>query len=149
MTDNEDLSSIIGDHLSDAIAFDGEDRADSRVRALEYLQGIMHDLPNETGRSSSVTSELSDVISWMMPGLMRVFAGAGGVVEYQARDKEGEKGAEEATEYVQAIFDSECEGYTVLYDWFYESLLFGNGVVKYWWENFDKSNKYAYQNLMP
>ena len=91
MADNEDLSSIIGDHLSDAIAFDGEDRADSRVRALEYLQGIMHDLPNEPGRSSSVTSELSDVISWMMPGLMRVFAGAGGVVEYQARDKRAKR----------------------------------------------------------
>ena len=149
MTDNEDISSIIGDHLSDAIAFDGEDRADARIRALEYLQGVMHDLPNEAGRSSSVTSELSDVISWMMPGLMRVFAGAGGVVEYQAREKAGEKGAEEATEYVQAIFESECEGYTVLYDWFYEALLFGNGVVKYYWEPFDKKNKYGFSNILP
>lgn len=125
--------------LKDAIDFDTSDRKDARERALQYLRGIMTDTPALAGRSSMTTSDVADAVSWIMPGLMRIFAGAAGVVEYEPVEEGEEQRAEDATEYVQLMFENECDGYRVLWQWFHDALTTRNGVVKWWWEDAERS----------
>lgn len=146
---NDDLEGYLGLLITDAINFDKEQRAPERLRALEYLRGVMIDTPSEHGRSSMTTSEVSDAISWIMPGLMRIFAGAAGVVTYEPAKPQDQAAADSATEYVQMIFENECDGYKVLYNWFYDALSTRNGVVKYWWEDEEEGPEQTYEGLAP
>lgn len=121
--------------LNDAIQFDRDEREAHRVRALEYLRGIMNDTPAEAGRSKMTTSELGDAVGWLMPGLMRIFAGSANVVEYQPTRPGTETQAQQASDYVSHIFMNECDGYKVLFHAIYDALAVRNGVIKYWWED--------------
>lgn len=146
--DDDALSAILGRRITDAISFDTEEREPQRIRAIEYLNRRMPDTPHEEGRSKVKTSELADNIGWMMPGLMAMFAGAGGVVDYEATAPEEEKQAKDATEYVQWVFANDVEGFRFLWTWFRDALEQGNGVAKAWFEDLPpKVTKQQYENL--
>ncbi|TGP25686.1 hypothetical protein EN875_034590, partial [Mesorhizobium sp. M2D.F.Ca.ET.232.01.1.1] len=44
-----------------------------QITALEYYQGIMKDVPAETGRSAAMSRDLADTLGWILPGIMRVY----------------------------------------------------------------------------
>lgn len=133
--DDATLASFLNSEIDDAVSYDIEDRQKGRLRALEYMRGYMPDTPADAGWSSVTTSELADVVGWMMPGLMRVFASGGNIVEYAPSRPEDEPGAAQATDYVNYVFASECDGYRTLWGGIYDALLTGNGILKYWWDD--------------
>ena len=143
----EDFSASFAAMLQDAIQFDRDEREQNRVRALEYLRGYMTDTPHEPGKSQATTSELGDVVGWIMPGLIRIFAGAGQVVEYQPTKPADEEQADQASDYVSHVFANECDGYKVLYQSFHDALVTRNGVVKYWWDDTVLGKHETLQNL--
>lgn len=130
----DDLAGIVGRRVTDAISYDNEQRQDKRIRAINYYNRVMPDTPSGPNRSKVTTSDLADNISWIMPGLMRIFAGAGGIVKYEATRPEEEQHAEQATEYVEWVFWRECAGYVFLWTWFRDALQHGNGVAKAWFQ---------------
>lgn len=149
MSASEELQGYLGLLIKDAIDFDTEERSHHRTRALEYLRGVMTDTPSENGRSAMTTSEVADAVSWIMPGLMRIFAGAAGVVTYEPANPQDQQAADSATEYVQMVFEDECDGYRVLWSWFYDALMLRNGVVKYWWEDEEEGPEQTFDGLGP
>lgn len=133
MAENEvedsDLSAIIADEIRQAQTFDQT----KRTRAIEYMRGEMRDLPARVNGSSQTDRTLADNISWTLPGVVRVFAASDQMVQFESTQGGGEQWAEEASEYTNYSFFRENEGYRVLYNATYDSLLFGNGAACSYW----------------
>jgi hypothetical protein len=140
-----DLAGLIGHEIRQAMDWDQSEISEKRSRALEYLRGEMHDtIPRPNG--SKVTSrDLSDTMSWMLPGIMRVFMSSDRMAEYEPvlegspDDKEAtkrsEEQAEQATDYVAHVFFKDNEGYRIVYNGTHDALSMGDGVVKTWWDD--------------
>ena len=79
-------------------------------------------------------SELADVVGWMMPGLMRVFAS--GVISSNTRHRgpEDEPGAAQAT-ITLTRFSRGMRRLSHIVGGIYDALLTGNGILKYWWDD--------------
>src|SRR5690606_4748403 len=46
-----------------------------------------------------------------------------------------EERAQQATDYVNYALMNDCRGYSVLHSALYDGLLFGNGIIKHWWDD--------------
>lgn len=127
--EGDGLSAIVADEIRQAQFFDQTKRA----LALEYMRGEMRDLPARTNGSSQTSRDVSDVLSWVLPQIVRVFTASDQMVEFEATQEGGEQAAEEASEYTNYSFFRENDGYRVLYNGTYDSLLMGNGAVCSYW----------------
>lgn len=133
MQEAELLAAIDG-QISDSVTYERQDLRDQRLRAQQYYDGVMPDVPEQKGRSKVTARTLSEHIGWIMPGLLRVFLASDRVVVYEPRKPGTEPMASQATDYVNYVFLSEADGYKVLHDAIHNSLLFGNGIIKHWWD---------------
>jgi hypothetical protein len=130
----KDLLRLLDEEIAGGVTFDNDDKGDRRSDALDYYDGIMRDLKAEKGRSSIVSRDVADVIDTMLPGLMRVFAGAGQLGKYEPAKPEDEAAAAQATDYVNYVLTNECDGYLLLHTWIKDGLQIRNGIVKCWWD---------------
>jgi hypothetical protein len=127
--EGSDLSAIIADELRQAQTFDQTKRA----YALEYMRGEMRDLPARVNGSSQTSRDVADTLSWVLPGIVRVFTASDQMVEFEATKEGGEQGAEEASEYTNYSFFRENDGYRILYNATHDGLLMGNGAACSYW----------------
>lgn len=146
MTDAE-LTSVIDQQVSDAVSYDQSELRKDRIRALEYYEGVMRDTPAQPNRSSVVSYDVADTIGWIMPSLLRVFLSSDHVVYYEPRKPSDEAAAKQATDYVNYVFQYENDGYKVLYAALFDGLLFGNGVIKHWWDATPEYSTESHSNL--
>jgi hypothetical protein len=111
----------------------GHDEA--RTTAMDYYRGIMRDVPADPDWSHAVSRDVSNTIDATLPGLMRVFAGAGQIASFSPENKGDEQNAAFATEYVNYLWDNELNGYLVLHTAVHDALLVRNGVMKVYWDS--------------
>lgn len=137
------LLRLIDDEIANGITFENDDpvgaegiksRKGERDAALDYYDGVMDDLPSEAGRSSAVSRDVADVTDTMLPGLMRVFAGADKVAVYAPNKPGDEEIAAQATDYINYVWTNECNGYAVTHTWIKDALDVRNGIVKAYWD---------------
>lgn len=117
------------------IALAEEDRkaaAKKQTKALEYYQGKMSDLPAEQGRSQAVSRDLADTMGWVLPGIMRVYTASELMAVAEPVGAEDDAWADQATKGINYVFWKENDGYRIVYNATWDSLLSGNGVVKTW-----------------
>ncbi len=74
------------------------------------------------GQSRIVTSEYADTVESIMPALMRVFASGEDIVQFTPDNPGDEQAAREASDYIPHLFMRENEGFTWLY-WFLKDAL--------------------------
>ena len=138
-----ELLRLIDDEITNGITFENDDlvghksirsRKGERDAALDYYDGVMDDLPSEDGRSSVVSRDVADVTDTMLPGLMRVFAGADKVAVYGPNKPGDEEGASQATDYINYVWANECGGYAITHTWIKDALDVRNGIVKAYWD---------------
>ncbi|HEX7129122.1 MAG TPA: hypothetical protein VF217_03520 [Rhodanobacteraceae bacterium] len=99
---------------------------------MDYYHG--RPLGNEVeGRSQVVTQDTRDTIEWVMPQLMRMFAGTDETIRFEPEGPEDEALAEQETEVVN-YYLRKSDGFMVLHDFAKDGLLLKNGYVKVWWE---------------
>ena len=127
--EDSDLSAIIADEIRQAQTFDQS----KRILAIEYMRGVMRDLPARVNGSSQTDRTTADAIAWTLPGVVRTFTASDQMVEFEATQEGGEDGAEEASEYTNYSFFRENPGYRILYNATYDSLLMGNGAACSYW----------------
>lgn len=132
VSDNE-LLSIIDEELTKGITFANDPEVDRRERALDYYDGVMRDLPHEPGRSGVVSRTVSEQIDRMLPGLLRVFDGSDKVVVYSPAKPGDEAAAAQATDYVNYVWQNECNGFLVLATAIQDALQVRNGIIKVYW----------------
>jgi hypothetical protein len=144
-----ELKSLIAAEYSDALAAnESADLTYERARAMDYYLGRMdEEMPALEGRSSTVSTDVSDVIEGLMPNLMDIFAGSDEVVRFEPVGPEDEDASQQETDYVNHVFMQQNPGFMVLYTFIKDSLLSKVGIVKVWWEEREEEERETYYGL--
>jgi len=82
-----------------------------------------------------------------MPSLMRIFTTHNNVAEFEPEGPEDVEMAQQATDYVNYVFNRQNNGFKVLYDVFKDALISKTGIVKHYWEEKTEVSTENYTNL--
>jgi len=144
--DDAELQAIITQDLVDAVSYIDSDISPTRAKGTEYYRGDL--FGNEVdGNSKVVAMEVRDTVSAMLPSLMRVFFSTENVVEFVPRGPEDVKGAQQATDYVNYIFQNDNNGFLTSYAIFKDALVRKCGIAKFWWEDEERVHIDEYTGL--
>ena len=143
---NTDIEYELLQLLADSKQFNSSTVSRQRELAMDYYHGEPYGNEVE-GRSNIVTREVFDVIEWMLPEIMRVFAANDVVVEFSPQGPEDVQTAKLRTDYVNYVFMRRNDGFNILHDWFKDALMQKNGVVKWWWDDSFKTREEVYEGL--
>jgi hypothetical protein len=106
-----------------------------RARALRYYMGENPDgMPLVDGRSQMVDTQLRDTIEWIMPDLVRTFAGDDEVCTIEPHGDEDNFDADLAQEWVNYVIMRQNRGFLVTNTWIKDALLSKLGFIKQFWE---------------
>ena len=135
--DDGELVSILQQHETQAIGYTpgGDDEISAQQeKALNYYYRIMDDVPAQEGTSSVVDGTVQVVIDNALAAILKPFVSSDETVRFAPRGPEDVETAEQATEYVNYVFNSDNPGFLIVHNWFKDALLTKLGVVKVWWE---------------
>tara|TARA_R110000744_G_scaffold10627_2_gene32953 strand:- start:945 stop:2981 length:2037 start_codon:yes stop_codon:yes gene_type:complete len=117
-----------------------------REENMEYYLG--EKFGNEIdGRSEIVTTDVRDTIEYIMPSLMRIFTTHNNIAEFEPQGPEDVEMAQQATDYVNYVFNKQNNGFKVLYDVFKDALISKTGIIKHYWEEKEQIKTDTYENL--
>jgi len=105
-----------------------------RIKAMEYYDGVMKDVPADANRSKVVSRDVRAAIKKVLPSLIRTILGNDKVVEYEPVNQGDEAGAEQATDYINYIIFPESDGYDAVQDAAHDALKLRNGVIRWWYD---------------
>lgn len=144
-----ELKSVLAAEKANALAaLVAAQLSQDRATAMEYYLGDMtQDMPTVDGRSSAVSTDVSDVIEGLMPALMDIFAGSDEVVRFEPVGPEDEEAAQQETDYVNHVFMQQNPGFMTLYSFIKDALLSKVGIVKVWWEEREEEQRETYYDL--
>ena len=148
MTDDE-LIGLIDSHITDSLGYGGT-ISEQREEAMDYYLGNPNGLGNEQpGRSTFVSSDVSDTVEWIMPSLMRVFTSGDEVCTFHpvGPDPLDADLASQATLYVNHVLMKQNPGYTLLHDFMKDAILQKVGFLKIWWDEKETVEREEYKNL--
>lgn len=131
----EELATILAGEIESAKEADRTTYMKDRQRALEYYLGEMPDTAPPPNRSKAMSRDVADTVDWMLPGLMRIFFAGDKIVDYLPARPGDEEFASQATEYVNFLVTTRCNGYEVLWDAFWNALVMRVGIVKFFWDD--------------
>jgi len=128
VTDLE-LKSIISGEIDNALGFMGGALSGQRKKSLEYYMG--EKLGTEIdGRSQVVSTDVADTIETILPNLLRVFTSSEKVVKCEPQNVEDIALSQQATSYINYIFNRDNNGFSILYTWLKYDIIKKNGIVK-------------------
>ncbi|MEE8382706.1 MAG: hypothetical protein V3R78_12615, partial [Thermodesulfobacteriota bacterium] len=127
--DDSELKTIINAEMGQSYGEENSELASDRARALDYYFNRPRgdEIP---GKSQVQSSDVMDVIEWMLPDIIEAFTTNDNAVSFKANSAEDEQSARNETAYINQIFYSDCNGYLMLYDFFKDALLQKNGIAK-------------------
>jgi hypothetical protein len=142
---------------SDASQFIDDEIAPLREKAFSYFDGYVWnragkpEMPDDLeGRSSIVMREVADTIQQMLPGLIRVFTSGEQVVQFVPNGPEDEALAEQQTDYVNHVMNSDGNSFFVLlHDALHDALLKKTGVLMWYWDERVTVDEMTFTGLTP
>ena len=144
--DDAELQAIITQDLTDAVSYVDSDLSPTRAKGTEYYRGDL--FGNEVeGNSKVVAMEVRDTVSAMLPSLMRVYFSSEKVVEFVPRGPEDIKMAQQATDYVNYIYQNDNTGFLTTYAIFKDALVRKCGIAKFYWTDEEKVHIDEYTGL--
>lgn len=144
--DEETYEHVVRETIRDAFDYIDNHIAPQRELATKYYNG--EPLGNEElGRSQIVSREVADVVDSVRPSLMRIFAGGDTVVDYEPTSQEDEAAAEQATDYVNFVFQQDNNGFQVLYNSITDALIRKTGIFKWYPDTSYDVTEEAYTSL--
>lgn len=144
LTDSEQRA-IIGARLSATLTGTDSELRQDRETALNHYYGRPYGNEIE-GRSQVVTKDLMDVIEWMMPSLLRIFA-MKNAVQFDPVGPEDEEQAKQETEYVTHVLWKKNPGFMLIYNWLKDGLMQKVGYVQHSWVDEEKVSFEPYTGL--
>ena len=140
------VSTLIGAEISDAIGNIGSEVTQERKDALEYY--LSEPFGNEQeGRSSVISSDVHDVVEWILPSLMRTFCSSDQIVRFDARQESDIEAARQATDYVNFIITQDNEWTQIAYNWMKDALIQKVGIIKHMYETVEEYDTEMYEDL--
>ena len=141
-----ELKNIIGQEINNSMGYMGGNLSDQRKKSLEYYMG--EPLGTEIdGRSQVVSTDVADTIETILPNLLKIFTASDQTVKCEPVKAEDVALAEQATNYINYIFNKDNNGFSILYTWFKDALIEKNGIVKVYWDESEKVEQETYENL--
>ncbi len=141
-----DLAAILDAKIHNALGYQGGRLSQLRRQAERYYKG--ESFGNEIdGRSQVVSRDVAEAVDSMMPSLMRIFASGDQVVRFNPSGPQDEAIADQATDYVNWIWNQQNEGFANFYSWFKDALLKKTGAIKIWWDASEDVTRETYQGL--
>ena len=116
MADDNKLKSILEAEIDDAIGYLETETTDERQQALEYYLGEPYGNEVE-GKSQIVTREVAEVVDGALPQLLRPFTTSDDSVVFEPVNQGDEEAAEQATLYVNHVFNKDNNGFEIMHDW--------------------------------
>ena len=145
VTDLE-LRQIISTEIDNSIGYMGSNLTSQRKKSMEYYMGEKLGTEIE-GRSQVVSTDVSDTIETILPNLLRIFTASDQVCKCEPTKSEDVPLADQATNYINYIFNKDNNGFSILYTWFKDALLEKNGIVKIYWDDSASIQQDTYENL--
>ena len=143
---NEQLRAIINSEINNSIGFMGSNLTSQRKKSMEYYMGDK--LGTEIdGRSQVVSTDVADTVETILPNLLRIFTASDQVVKCEPVKSEDVPLSDQATNYINYIFNKDNNGFSILYTWFKDALLEKNGIVKVYWDDSSSVEQETYENL--
>ena len=141
-----ELKNIIGQEINNSMGYMGGNLSAQRKKSLEYYMG--EPLGTEIdGRSQVVSTDVADTIETILPNLLKIFTASDQTVKCEPVKAEDVELAEQATNYINYIFNKDNNGFSILYTWFKDALIEKNGIVKVYWDESEKVEQETYENL--
>jgi len=145
LTDDK-LLSLVSQEITNSLGFYGGDLSEHRREGLKYYLG--EPLGNEQeGQSQVVSQDLQEIIDSIMPSMLRIFTQGESIVHFEAQQPEDVEYCEQATDYINHIFNKDNNGFQILQTMFKDALLLKNGFVKYYWKTSKQQKKESYSAL--
>lgn len=133
-TDDELLAIVRGERSRSA-GFDlDSELTEARETTLNYIKGVMDDIPSLPNRSKATTSDIADAVETVLPDLLDIFTGGDDVLSFQPQNAEDEQQAQQETDYTQHVIFDDNDGFHTFLTWFKDALQVKTGIVKSWWE---------------
>lgn len=105
-------------------------------------------LGNEVeNRSQIVLPVVRDTMAWIMPQLMRMFAGSKTICRFEPEGEEDESQAELESEVVNQVFMQQNNGILVLHDFFWDALLLRNGYTQVYTRKWKSIKEESYTGI--
>ncbi|MGJ0430876.1 portal protein [Methylobacter sp.] len=140
----QDLIKIIDDEISLSTTYNNK-ISKERAKALKYYNKEPYG-NEKKGRSTYVSSETQETVSWSLPQIMKIFASED-VVQFDPEGPGKEINAELATEYCKYILHKKNNGFLILHNFFHDALLQKNGVIKVYYDNTPELAREEYRGL--
>jgi hypothetical protein len=142
----DEFGAAVKTAIQDAQDYIDTEIAPAREKAQAYYRGDPFG-NEEEGRSQVVMTEVRDVILSMMPSLLRVFTSSEKPVEFAPRRAEDVPMAEQATDYVSYIFNTDNPGFSLLHSAFKDALKSKLGVFKWYTETTTSVREEKYSGI--
>ena len=137
--EGSDLSALIAAEIAAARSYTNEEIKGTRDRNIDYYNGTMRDVESQPNRSRVVSTDVKDTISWMLPGIMRVFTNSDTMAKFEPQTEKDVEGAAQATDYINYLFFRFNHGYRILYDATFDALQLGNAITYATWDMAEQS----------
>lgn len=144
----EDVEAALKAAIDDAVDYCDDDLSPDRLIALEYYRGDAFG-NEEDGRSQVVMTEVRDVILSMLPSLMRIFTASERPVEFAPRRADGIPAAEQATDYIEYVFNVDNPGFSLIYTVIKDALLLKTGVLVWGTKTASEIHEEEYPSISP
>lgn len=148
----EELQSVIREHLVNAINYRDTVLSPDRRRVQSYFEGeetLDGDLIPRKGRSKYVSRDVSETINQIMPDLVDIFLSDDeSVVEFVPTGPEDAAQAQAATRYVNYLVRRHG-GLQLFWPVFMDALKNKVGIVRFWWDEAKSIEEAEYADLSP
>jgi len=142
----DELSALVGGEIDNAYGAGSGELSYQISEALNYYYG--EPFGNEVeGKSQVISRDVMDVIEWVMPSLMRIFASNERAVVFDPIQPGDEAAAKQETDIINHVFYKENDGFINLYTFFKDALLSKNGIMKIWWSPEEETEREEYKGL--
>jgi hypothetical protein len=141
----DEIETLVGTAVDDAIDFISDEIADQRIKSQRYFNGEV-DIGVEEGRSSVVATKCRDTVRAVKPSIQRVFMTSDRPVEFVPQGPEDVASMEQASVYAAAKF-RQSNGYQILRDVTHDALVKKTGFTKTYWADYDTPKVYTFDDL--
>lgn len=141
-----ELERLVQGSLQDAADYVDEEISPDRTKATEYYYGQPFG-DEADGRSKVVSQDVRDTVHAILPSLMRIFMGAEKPVEFLPQAPGDTAMADQATDYVNHVFQRDNLGYMILLSTIKDALIRRTGVIKTWYDDSIDVSYEVYEGL--
>ena len=142
----ERLKALISQEITNSLGYYGGELSSQRKNALKFYLG--EPLGNEVEGQSQVRSQdVLEVVESILPSMMRIFTQGESIVRFEPTGPEDVAYADQASDYINHVFNKDNNGYQILHTMFKDALISKNGFVKYYWKKDKEQKQESYENL--